>query len=84
MATGSTTKAIPLTLYLTEQAKELLSRRAAACGTDLAGLISSLAEDAARAPFSIGVITTPDFQRSLQSGTTDDELADDHPIRQAS
>ncbi|HEY8746634.1 MAG TPA: hypothetical protein VIM11_01585 [Tepidisphaeraceae bacterium] len=76
MATSSQTEELPITLRLTSQAKQRLAERAGASGTDLAGYVSFIVEQASQAPLSLAEISGPIYQRFLESGMTDEELGD--------
>jgi len=76
MATSSQTEELPITLRLTSQAKQRLAERAGASGTDLAGDVSFIVEQASQAPLSLAEISGPIYQRFLESGMTDEELGD--------
>lgn len=76
MALSSRTVELPLILHISEQAKEKLARRAADGGSDLAGYVSTIVEQAAQRPLSLQEISGPIYQRFLDSGMTDDELGD--------
>jgi hypothetical protein len=72
----SQTVVLPLTLHISKQAQEALTKRAAVSGIDLAGYVSILAEQTVRKPMSLEEISGPVYQRFLDSGMTDDELND--------
>ena len=77
MATPPQSVELPLTLRISAGAKEALTRRAEAEGTDLAGYVSSIVERCAAGGFSLEEISGGVYQRFLDSGTTDDDLAAD-------
>lgn len=76
MAASPETVELPLTLHISEQAKQKLAQRAAAGGSDIAAYVSSLVEQTAQKPLSLEEISGPVYQRFLESGMTDDELGD--------
>lgn len=76
MATPPQTVELPLTLRLSEQARAKLAERAAASGTDVAGYVSVIVEQNAHKPLSLEEISGPVYQRFLESGLTDDQLAE--------
>jgi hypothetical protein len=76
MAAPSQPEELAITLRLTPQAKECLAKRASANGTDLAGYVSTIVEQASQAPLSLEEISGPIYQRFVESGMTDDELGD--------
>jgi hypothetical protein len=76
MAATPQTIELPLTLHISQQAREKLAQRAAAGGSDLAGYVSTLLEQTAKRPLSLEEISGPIYQRFLESGMTDDELGD--------
>jgi len=67
---------LPLTLHISEQAREKLAQRAAAGGADLAEYVSTIVEENAQKPLSLEEISGPVYQKFLESGMTDDELGD--------
>ena len=77
MATAAQNVDVPVTLRISVGTRDELARRAAAEGTDLAGYVSSLVERSAAAGFSLEKISGPVFERFVESGTTDDELAEE-------
>ena len=77
MASSPDTIDLPVTLHVSKRAKDTLSERAAASGTDLAGYLSTLAEISARGSFSIEQISGPVYQRFLDSGVTDEQLSEE-------
>jgi hypothetical protein len=76
MGTPAQTIELPLTLRLSEGAREKLAERAAASGTDVAGYVSTIVEQNTQKPLSLEAISGPIFQRFLESGMTDDQLGD--------
>jgi len=76
MAPASTVE-LPLTLHLSQEAREKLVRQAAANGTDVADYVSKIVEETTRKSFSLEEISGPVYQRFLESGTTDDELSEE-------
>lgn len=76
MAAASQTVELPLTLHISRQAQETLAQRAAASGTDLAGYVSAITEQAVQKPLSLEEISGPVYQRFLESGMTEDELSE--------
>lgn len=78
MATTAQNVDVPLTLHISAATREVLTRRAAAAGTDVEGYVSSLVErNAAAEGFSLAEISGPVYERFVGSGTTDDELAEE-------
>jgi hypothetical protein len=77
MARTPDTVDLPVTLHLSKQAKDAVSRRAAASGADLEEYVSRLVERSALAEFSLEELSGPVYQRFLQSGGNDDELSDE-------
>ena len=76
MAARSPIVELPLTLRVSEQARQRLAERAAASGTDVAGYVSAMIEQNAQKPASLEEISGPVYQRFLESGLTDDQLRD--------
>jgi hypothetical protein len=68
---------IPVTLRLSKDAEVRLNERAAATGKSLAEYISALVESVVETPRTLAEISGPVYQRFLDSGTSDDELAEE-------
>jgi len=68
---------LPVTLHVTEHAKQTLAERAAARGMDLAAYISMLVEQTAAGEFSLEAISGDTYRRFLESGISDAELSDE-------
>lgn len=66
-----------LTLKLPKTATEKLTRRAAASGQDLAAFASNLLEHFSEPPTPIETLSGESNQRFLESGMTEDELAEE-------
>jgi hypothetical protein len=77
MSTDGRTIDLPVTLHVSQTAQETLARRAAESGTDLAGYVSALVEQAISGQMTLEELSGPIHERFLASGTTDDELADE-------
>jgi len=67
---------LPLTLRVSQQARQRLAERAAASGTDIAGYVSTIVEQNTQAPLSLEEISGPVYQHFLASGMTDEELGE--------
>ncbi len=67
---------LPLTLRLSPQAREELTKRAEATGVDLASYVSNIVERNAQAATSLDEISGPIYEHFLQSGLTDEQLGD--------
>lgn len=76
-SSSSHTVELPLTLRITEEARERLSKGAAASGADLADYVSGIVERTARGDTWLEEISGPVYQRFLESGMTDDELSEE-------
>jgi len=74
MATAPTVN-VPITLRVSRQTQQKLAERAAAAGTDIDLFVSALVERAAQEPLTLEQISGPIYQRFLESGMTDDQLA---------
>jgi len=68
---------VPVTLHLSKEAREAVSQRAAASGTDLEHYVSRIVEHSALKEFSLEELSGPVFERFLQSGVSDDQLSDE-------
>jgi hypothetical protein len=66
-----------LTLELKAETTEKLKARAAASGQDVAEFVSDLVEHFSEAPTPLEIISGPIYQRFVESGMTDDELAEE-------
>ena len=71
------TSEIPVTLRLSKTAEARLAEHAAAAGKPLAEYIAGLVELVVEEPRSIEAISGPVHQRFLDSGVSDDQLADE-------
>lgn len=68
---------IPLTLRLSSDAAAKLAERAADAGKPISDYVSALVESVVESPRTLAEISGPVYQRFLDSGTTDDALADE-------
>lgn len=66
-----------LTLELRTETTEKLKARAAASGQDVADFVSDLVEHFSEPPTPLETISGPIYQRFIESGMTDDELAEE-------
>ena len=75
--TASAENTTELTLRLPKEATEELKRRAEASGQDVAEFVSHLVEHFAQPPTPLEILSGPIYQRFLESGMTDDQLAEE-------
>lgn len=68
---------LPITLRVSERARQKLVERTAQSGTDVAGYVSTIVERNTQEPLSLEVISGPVYERFLESGTTDEELSEE-------
>lgn len=68
---------IPVTLRLSKDAEAKLAERAAAQGVSLADYVARLVESVVETPRTLAEISGPTYQRFLDSGTTEDQLAEE-------
>jgi len=66
-----------LTISLPPESEATLKRRAAAHGNDLASYVSKLVQHFAEPPTPIEKLSGPIYQNFLDSGMTDDQLAEE-------
>jgi hypothetical protein len=76
MSKSSQTVEVPVTLRLSEHAKEEIVERAAASGTDFANYVSVIVEQVTRKPRSLEEISGDIYTRFVESGMTDDQLGE--------
>jgi hypothetical protein len=68
---------LPLTLHISEEAREKLTQRAAASGADLDRYVSAIVEQNTRGSLNLEELSGPVFKRFLESGTTDEQLSEE-------
>jgi hypothetical protein len=73
----SATPTTPLTLHLSSELREKLEQRAVAAGAELSEYVTQIVEQTARKPFSLEELTGESYQRFLESGVSDDQLAEE-------
>ena len=66
-----------LTISLPPKSEATLKQRAATCGQNLASYVSNLVQHFAEPPTPLEKLSGPIYQNFLDSGMTDDELAEE-------